>query len=102
MTHDCAVSELTDYGDHVLVWASALGNSACSDGNIVLARDPRGEVDVVCGQVHDYADVTDPVRERALPPCDDLEYVAEFAELESLLKVLQCGVESLDVSDAGD
>ena len=94
--------ERADRDDHVFVRATAAVRGAGVDRDVLLLRDPRGEVDVVGGEVFDDADVGDATGERTLAAGGDLVDLAEQAVFDALARRLQRRVVALDVADAAD
>ena len=64
-----------------------------------LLRHPRGQVDVVGGQVEDHAHVSDPAGERALAAGGDLVDLPEVTVGDPGAGLLQRRVVALDVAD---
>ena len=96
---DGVVAEQSGHRDHVLVPATGAEGRNGGYSLVSLAGQPRREVDVVSGQVHDYADICDTARERALASRGDLQNAPELARGNAFACFLQAGVVSLDMAD---
>ena len=89
-----AVMEIRSSCSRPLLWAVCAETLTYGDW-----MHPRGQVDVVGGEVLDDPHVGDAVGERALAAGGDLVDLAEFALLESCTQCEQRGVAALDVAD---
>ena len=94
-----SVGQLPGDGDQVLMRPTrAIRRTGC-DGGEGLLGDPRGQVDVVGGQVEDDPHVGDPAREGALASGGDLVDLAQVAIGDPAAGLLQRRVVALDVTD---
>src|SRR5215207_7131885 len=97
MTDHCAVVQLADRDDHILVLPTAAARGSRRHRRVLGAGYPGREIDVMGSQVDDHPDVADPRRKWPLPARGNLVDIAEFAGAQTTAEILSCRVVPLDV-----
>src|ERR1017187_2063619 len=102
MVGNGAVTEQPAHGDQVLVRSPARLRGERGYREIAAACHPLGEVDVMSGEIHHYADIANPLGEWPLAACRDLEHRSQLALFEPRPKRADSRVVSLDMSNGAD